>query len=233
MQYDVVIRCLNEVEWLPDAKAALEQQSEPPENVIFVDSGSIDGSRELAAAYGWNVIDYKAMPFNYSESLNIGCALTTSPAVLILSAHCIICQPDSLAVMIEELSSQNDVGAVYGRQLPTSKSSAHDIRDLLTVFGRERIVYRHYPFFHNAFALIRRSCWQEISFDESVNGIEDRIWAQAIVERGYRIVYQPRAMVFHEHGLNHGTSESRAKRVVKALKVYHSDDSVIDWPAEY
>jgi len=233
VQYDVVIRCLNEVEWLPSTKAAIEQQSVSPTNIIFVDSGSNDGSRELALAYGWEVIDYEAVPFNYSESLNIGCASASSPAVLILSAHCILAHPDSLAVMLEELVCDTAAAAVYGRQLPTSKSSPHDIRDLLTVFGRERVVYHQFPFFHNAFALIRRSCWQEVVFDESVNGIEDRIWAQAIVEKGYRVVYQPRAMVLHEHGLNHGTSDSRARRVVKALKVHHVKDSVVEWPAGY
>lgn len=231
MKYDVVIRCLNEAEWLPATMEALVAQSVDPSAVIFVDSGSTDGSRELAESYGWSIIDYADDEFNYSRSLNIGFAASDADAILVLSAHCVLRGTDSVASMLQELSMDTSVGAVYGRQLPTANSSPHDIRDLLTVFGRERLVFRTFPFFHNAFAMIRRDCWKSCEFDESVNGIEDRIWAQAITQLGFSIVYQPSAEVFHEHGLNHGKSDSRALRVVKALRVHHHDDVSVEWPS--
>ena len=70
-----------------------------------------------------------------------------------------------------------------------------------------------------------------IKFDENVNGIEDRIWAREITKLGYKVIYLPSAAVYHEHGLNHGTSDQRAKRVVKALKILHKDDC-INWPED-
>ena len=230
MNYDVLIRCYNEVNWLPITKKALDDQLSQPSNVIFVDSGSNDGSRELAKSYGWQVIDYQTKKFNYSESLNLGCSYSISDAILILSAHCILTGQESVKMMLKELIEDDEVCAVYGRQLPTSKSTPHDIRDLLTVFGRERLVFNQYPFFHNAFAMIRKESWQRFKFDETVNGIEDRVWARSLVKEGFKIVYQPKASVYHEHGLNHGTSDERAMRVVKALRSLHFDDNLIIWP---
>lgn len=232
MNYDVLIRCYNEVNWLPLTKKALDDQLSQPANVIFVDSGSNDGSRELAKSYGWQVIEYQAKKFNYSESLNLGCSHSISDAILILSAHCILIDQESVKMMLKELIEDDEVCAVYGRQLPTSKSTPHDIRDLLTVFGRERLVFKQYPFFHNAFGMIRRDLWQKFKFDESVNGIEDRVWARSLVKEGFKIVYQPEASVYHEHGLNHGTSDERAMRVVKALRSLHFDDNLIIWPED-
>ena len=33
--------------------------------------------------------------------------------------------------------------------------------------------------FHNAFSLIERKAWELSPFDESLNGVEDRFWAQS------------------------------------------------------
>ena len=230
MNFDILIRCKNEVEWLPYTKSSIDNQSIKPINIIFVDSGSNDGSRELANSYGWHIIDYKRDQFNYSESLNLGFLATKSDAVLILSAHCILVGSESIGTMMSELNNDKKTCAVFGRQIPTSKSSPHDIRDLLTVFGRERIVYNKMPFFHNAFSLIRRKNWEEENFDEGVNGIEDRLWANNMAKKGYKVVYQPDAIVYHEHGLNHGLCEKRALRVVRALKTLHANDPHIIWP---
>ena len=68
-----------------------------------------------------------------------------------------------------------------------------------------------------------------IEFDEHCNGIEDRIWAVEQAKLGQKIVYTPDSLVFHEHGLNQGGSDVRARRVCKALEVLHSDD-VFEWP---
>lgn len=225
MNYDILIRCRNEVSWLNQTYDAINSQKSTPNKVIFVDSGSTDGSLELANSFGWEVIKYKTDKFNYSESLNIGFENSESLYVLILSAHCIFSNEEGATKMLEEFND-NKVGAVFGRQLPTKRSSPHDTRDLLTVFGRERIVYQKQPFFHNAFAMVKKSLWQTIKFDENINGIEDRIWAREIAKLGYKIIYQPEAKVYHEHGLNHGTSMERALRVLEALKILHKDDCI-------
>lgn len=228
MQYDVVIRCKDEIEWLPRVIKSLTNQTKKPENVIVVDDASIDGSHEYAAKHNCKLVIYDKKEFNYSYALNLGLRETVHENVLILSAHCELVTKNSVENMQRILAKYNAAG-VYGRQIPTVNSNAIDTRDLLTTFGREEIIFKKFPFFHNAFSLIQRSAWVDIEFDEKSNGIEDRIWARDQALRGRSIVYTPEAVVFHEHGLNQGASEKRAARVCRALATLHEDD-VFDWP---
>ena len=229
MEYDVVIRCKNEIEWLPRVLNSLQHQSIKPSNILLVDDNSSDGSSEYARANGCKIIDYDKDDFNYSYALNLGLKNTTAKYVLILSAHCELANQGSVEFMLELFKEYGNLSGVFGRQIPTPNSNPFDTRDLLTVFGREQIIYKSYPFFHNAFSLISKDCWKEVEFDERYNGIEDRVWAKEQTLRGNIVIYEPKALVFHEHGLNQGTSFERAKRVCNALKNLHEDD-IFEWP---
>ena len=228
MKYDVVIRCKDEMEWLPRVIDSLKKQTIQPSKIIVVDNSSNDGSREYALKQNCLVVKYNKSDFNYSYALNIGIQETSQNEVLILSAHCELVTPQSVENLIDVRHAYKAAG-VYGRQIPTLKSNPVDTRDLVTVFGRERIVFETYPFFHNAFSLIDRSAWEECRFNESLNGIEDRFWAREQSLKGRKIIYEPESIVYHEHGLNQGASMDRALRVCKHLKDLHKDD-IFNWP---
>ena len=49
-------------------------------------------------------------------------------------------------------------------------------------------------------------------------------------DNGNIVIYEPDAVVYHEHGLNQGTSFGRAKRVCNALSNLHEDD-IFEWPS--
>lgn len=220
---EVVIRCKDEIEWLPRVIDSINSQSLKPRKVIVIDDSSSDGSREYASAQGCHIIDYGNDKFNYSRALNIGLQAVSSDSALLLSAHCVLYDNFAIEKLMKSLEFPSVVGA-FGRQIPTSNSSDLDIRDLLTVFGRERLVYEQYPFFHNAFSLVNMSYWKNNPFSEETNGIEDRMWAYDACAKGFKIVYEPSAIAFHEHGLNQGCSLPRAKRVVNALRLLHKGD---------
>jgi glycosyltransferase involved in cell wall biosynthesis len=229
MKYDVVIRCKNEMEWLPRIISSLNNQSIKPSQIIMVDNSSNDGSLEYAQKENCVVLQYDRKEFNYSYALNLGIKHSNENEVLILSAHCELVTAGSVQNMIEVRQAYKAAG-VYGRQVPTVHSNPVDTRDLITVFGRERIVFESHPFFHNAFSLIDRSAWEECLFNENQNGVEDRFWAREQTLKGRKIIYEPESIVFHEHGLNQGASMDRALRVCKSLKEFHKDD-MFAWPA--
>ena len=221
--FDIVIRCKNEIEWLPHVFESISNQTIRPNKIVFVDDSSSDGSKEFANQHGCHVVDYGDQPFNYSQALNIGIEQSNSDTVLLLSAHCVLYDEFAIEKLVECIDLFSAAG-VFGRQIPTNKSSNIDTRDLLTVFGRERIIYEKFPFFHNAFSLIDKSVWNDIPFSITTNGIEDRFWAYSVCSSGHKIVYEPSAIVYHEHGLNQNSDNHRAKRVCESLNKLHKDD---------
>ena len=76
MKYDVVIRCKNEMEWLPRVISSLNKQSVKPSQIILVDDSSDDGSLEYAKKEKCAVVKYDKQEFNYSYALNLGIKVT-------------------------------------------------------------------------------------------------------------------------------------------------------------
>ena len=64
VEYDVVIRCKNEMEWLPRVIRSLKSQTIKPSKIILVDNSSSDGSQEFAMEQGCAVVQYDKEDFN-------------------------------------------------------------------------------------------------------------------------------------------------------------------------
>ena len=109
------------------------------------------------------------------------------------------------------------VAGVYGRQQPLPYSSDFDKRDLLTVFGIEKNSKKE-TFFHNANSAFSKEIWKKFPFDELTTNIEDRIWGQKVINSGYKIIYEPKASVFHWHGIHQDMDPQRCSNVVKILE---------------
>ena len=60
--------------------------------------------------------------------------------------------------------------------------------------------------------------WKKIPFDENVEHIEDRIWAHKVINKGYKLIYEPEAAVFHWHGINQNMDEKRCSEIVSILE---------------
>ena len=146
MKYDVVIRCRNEMEWLPRVIESIKKQTMKPSKIILVDNSSTDGSQEYAIKQGCNIVNYDKSEFNYSYALNIGVKETSENEILILSAHCEILTPNSVEKLIEARHKYNAAG-VYGRQIPTVNSNPVDTRDLITVLVERKLYLKSTHFF--------------------------------------------------------------------------------------
>ena len=75
-------------------------------------------------------------------------------------------------------------------------------------------------FFHNANSAIKRSLLIKYPFSKSTKNIEDRIWAKKILtaKKNYKIIYEPKASVYHHHGLHHTNKIDRLTEVTSIMK---------------
>jgi 2-desacetyl-2-hydroxyethyl bacteriochlorophyllide A dehydrogenase len=195
----IIIRTYNESRHLPDLLRAIKNQGYGDYEILVVDSGSIDGTREIAAKEADSVIPIQSGDFTFGYSLNVGIQAAKGCFIVIVSAHTLPTDEDWLANLVQPLHD-DQTAMVYGRQLggPTSKFS--EIRDLQRTFGAQRRILKPPHFFaNNANAAIRKALWNEHPFDETLLGLEDIEWAKYWMERNYQVVYEPRAALYHIH----------------------------------
>ena len=213
----VVVRARNEAAFIGRLLRGVALQDFPRAEVILVDSGSTDATRTIAADAGCRVIDLAPERFTYGHALNVGCAAARAPVCVFVSAHCVPANDRWLSRLLEPLRDPA-VAAAYGKQLPLAHTLPYEQRNLLTGFPFGSRRQTSHAFFHNANAAVRRDAWERAPFDETLPGLEDREWARRALAAGGQIVYEPLAMVYHEHAESLGEIYTRSFREGVALR---------------
>lgn len=211
----IIIRAKNEERWITSCLKAVFSQTVKDIEVLVVDNNSTDNTIDKAKKF--NVKIFNIDTYTPGGALNFGIHNSSGEFIVSLSAHCIPKDNQWLANLLKNFERQ-DVAGVYGRQCPMHFTSDIDKRDLYLVFGMDKRVQEKDSFFHNANSMIRRSVWKENPYDEKVKNIEDRVWGQEIINKGYKIVYEPEAVVFHHHGIHQSLDIDRCKSIVSIME---------------
>ena len=96
MSFSIVIRAYNEEKHLGWLLDGIEQQNGKGVQTILVDSGSTDGTLEVAGRYPVQVVHIKPGEFTFGRSLNLGIAHAQAEFIVIASAHVYPVYPDWL-----------------------------------------------------------------------------------------------------------------------------------------
>ncbi len=213
-----VIRVKDEIHWIRRCLRAAFLQDYPRLEIIIVENESSDGTEEAVREFECKIVSISDAEFSFGRALNRGIQASRGDLIACLSSHCIPINNKWLDRLLINFESDR-VAAVYGRQEPLPDTNIFDKRDLWNTFGLDRKVQVRDSFFHNANAMLRRSVWEEIPFDEELDGVEDRDWAKKVIETGYQIIYEPQASVYHHHGIHQAMDPNRAERVVRMIEL--------------
>ena len=196
----VVIRAFNEERWLPEVMDALARQHYRDFEVVLVDSGSIDRTREIAAAGGARIVRLRSEDFTFGHSLNVGIEASRGSLIAIVSAHAIPADEHWLERLVAPLRREG-VAMVYGGQRGHAISKFAEARDFERMFPGEphEKTDPDDPFANNANSAVRRDLWEQHPFDEGLPGLEDMEWAKHWIERGLKVMYEPDACIIHVH----------------------------------
>ncbi len=134
-EISIVIRAFNEERWLPEVLASLNRQTCRDFEVLLVDSGSTDRTREIAAANGVRVVRLRSEDFTFGHSLNVGIQESRGSLVAILSAHAIPADEGWLERLVAPLR-QPGVALVYGGQRGHEISKFSEARDFERICSR-------------------------------------------------------------------------------------------------
>lgn len=190
----VVIRTYNEKDNLKKLLHILANQSIENE-VIIVDSNSNDGTQELCDDFDTKLV--QCNPFTYGKGLNVGIEKSKYKYICSLSAHCFPTNDNFLLTMYNNFDDR--VAGVYSKQEATDGSNILDKRNLMIIFRTEKLQQINDYFFNNASSMFRKDIWEKFNFREDIAAWEDLLWAHSVQKVGYKIIYEPKAIVKHYH----------------------------------
>lgn len=200
MLSSIVIRTFNEQKHLAELLEAIKGQAHPgiDKEVVLVDSGSTDGTLDIADKYNCHILHIDKHDFSFGRSLNRGCDVAQGENLVFISGHCIPQHRNWLETLLRPLID-GSCSYVYGRQIGNGASK----------FSEQRLFGKFYPetsrlpqegfFCNNANAAVKKSVWSAFRFDEELTGLEDMELAKRLVGDGYSIGYAAEAPVFHIH----------------------------------
>ncbi|HUD64462.1 MAG TPA: glycosyltransferase [Candidatus Sulfotelmatobacter sp.] len=191
----------------PCLEAVYAQKNVGRFEVVIVDSDSTDGTAEIARRYPVRVVKIQADEFHHSRTRNFAAELAQGQYLVYLAADAFPASCEWLEALLGNFADPG-VAAVYGRHLPKAGSTLEREDTLDAVYGTERLVkdplhgqemgYRYFHF-STVNAAIRKDAWEKTRFPEDLKCFEDLGIAKRILDGGAKIVYEPRAAVFHSH----------------------------------
>lgn len=174
---------------------------------IIIDSGSTDDTLKIAKKYPLKIFRIKPSEFGHGKTRNLGVKLAKGKYVVFLTHDAIPNNKEWLAEILKPLSDKK-VAAVYGRQLPKEEENRFDKLFLLVLYGKKAIEWTSGSYtsgdniFSDANSAIKKDLLLENPYKNDIIVSEDYEWANRIMQKGYKIVYQPKAEVIHSHSYN-------------------------------
>ncbi len=178
--------------------------------VIAVDSGSSDCTKDVIAKYPVKLVEIPPQSFSHGGARNLGAENAAGEFLVFLTQDATPRNRSWLSCLIENFNDKA-VAGVYGRQIPPEGASPIEKYFLHYLYPDSRIVKNSIDptdcllsdiFFSNVNSAIRRSEWEKTRFNEEIIMSEDQEWSKRMLVKGKRIVYEPEAVVVHSHRYN-------------------------------
>jgi rhamnosyltransferase len=188
-----------------DAIAA--QRIDEEVEVVVVDSGSEDGTPDLARSRGARVTEIPAADFHHGATRNLAASLARGSRLVFTTHDAYPATKDWLRLLVDHLDD-SEVAGVYGRQIAHHGARPPEQFFLDFLYGPEPRVQSarsaeelsmETTLFSNVCSAMRRELWEEFHFSDDIIMSEDQEWSQRVLLAGYRLVYEPRAVVRHSH----------------------------------
>ena len=180
----------------------------PPRTLLVIDSGSVDDTVPHALAYGARVHKIRAAEFNHGTTRELGRQLIKADCYLYLTQDAVPAHPHLLANLVKPLAENQDVGLVYGRQLPWPDASPLEAFSRgFNYPGTSRLKQKadrvhlgiKTVFCSNVCAAYRASALEAVGGFPPVIMCEDQYVAARMIAAGYSMYYAAEASVYHSH----------------------------------
>lgn len=199
IEVSIIIRTLNEDKYINHLLESIHQQTYNNFEIINVDSGSTDKTLNISERFKCKIITIKPEDFTFGYALNKGIEQSRGKFIVIISAHTKPKNKFWLENLICPLR-ESKIAMVYGKQEGSKDSNIGEFKDLERTFGNKRKeISKKNIYANNANSAIQKTLWENHKFNEILTGQEDVEWAKYWLEKGYKVIYEPKSSIFHYH----------------------------------
>jgi rhamnosyltransferase len=188
-----IVRARDKVGTIERTLRSIREQTVAAE-LIVVDSGSVDGTIEVAERWADRVLHLKPSSFTYGHALNLGAGSATAPVHVALSAHSFLPRSDWLARALAHYE-RAEIAAVSGRRAKPDEPDPH------ATFLQDLACAQRDPWWglSNHASSWRADVWRRHRFDEELGYAEDKEWALRVLADGWLIAFDPALFVDMSH----------------------------------
>ncbi len=184
------------------------QRTEQEVEVVVVDSGSADGSVELARSAGARVCEIPASEFNHGATRNLAAELARGDVLVFTSQDAFASDEGWLAALTAPLAADDLLAGTYGRQIAHLEATPPERFFMDFLYGERARTQRaagihelsmETTLFSNVNSAIRAEVFARFGFVDDIIMSEDQEWSRRVLLAGYALRYVPEAAVHHSH----------------------------------
>ena len=177
--------------------------------VLVIDSSSTDETANIARDFGFNVEVIPKNEFGHGKTIQYALEKAQTEIVVFMTQDALLKEEDSVQRLVDFLIKDDELAAVYGRQLPYphtgplgSFARLYNYPDYSFINGFEDRKKKGIKtaFLSDSFAAYKKSLLLKIGgFPKHVNFGEDTYAAAKLLMAGYKTGYCAEAAVYHAH----------------------------------
>ncbi|MBU1997867.1 MAG: glycosyltransferase [Candidatus Omnitrophica bacterium] len=232
MKISIVILSKNEEKYIGSTLDSIFKQKIDKEyEVIVIDSGSCDSTLTIAARYPVRIIHIPANEFGHGKTRNYGAQTAIGEVIVFLNADATPQDEYWLKSMVDNLKNDARIAGAYSRVYPRQDCNPLRFWEIITEGAGDRQVkniddFSGYQYmkprekriflsFQSISCAIRKDILLKYPFENNIEFGEDLEWSKRIMEKGFKIVFEPKSTVLHSHNFYYS--------FVKTFKKYFDD----------
>lgn len=189
--------------------ASLVSQTVKDYELIVIDSSSTDNTLDIAKSYDAGIVVIPKSDFDHGATRTLAAKKAVGDIIIFLSQDVLLCDKYSIENIIKPFDRDNQIVAVFGRQLPYPNASLFaqhlrlfnyaDISYVRVLSDRQKYGIKT-VFFSDSFAAYKKAALQEIGYfrNRLIFG-EDTCAAANLLLKDQKVAYAANAKVFHSH----------------------------------
>ena len=209
----IIIVTRNAEKYIGDSLSIIfNQDTDFSYEVIVIDSSSTDKTTEIIKTFPLvRLITIKQEEFGHGKTRNSGASLASAKYLVFLNGDATPKNKIWLSSLLENFKDEK-VAGIYSRQISRNGTYVGYILEQQKILGQIKLVKElnntedidratmlELIRFSTVSCAIKKEIWERSKFNENLFLAEDQEWAKEVLKAGYKIIYEPKSVVFHSH----------------------------------